>query len=49
MKLKSKQKIATIFKSKLNTENVKKLKKGFFTYDITTDHAFRSNNLTPSI
>ena len=50
MKSKSNQKITTIFKSKLNTENVKKFKKkDFFTYDITTDHVFKSNNLTPVI
>ena len=51
MKLKSKQKIATIYKKKSNTENVKNFlqvkMKDFFTYDITTDHVFKSNNLTP--
>ena len=51
MKLKSKQKIAIIFKSKWNNENVKNFlnvkKKEFFTYGITTDHMLKSNNLTP--
>ena len=51
MKLKSKQKIATIYKKKSNTENVKNFlqvkMKDFFTYDITTDHVFKSNNLIP--
>ena len=51
MKSKPKQKISTIFLSKRNTENVKnflKVKnKDFVKYDITTDHVFKSYNLTP--
>ena len=51
MKSKSKQKITTICKSKWNIENVKNFSifkmEDFFTYDITTDHVFKSNNLIP--
>ena len=51
MKSKSKKKMTTIFKSKWNTENVKRVlkvkNKYFFTYDVTIHHVLKSNNPTP--
>ena len=51
MKPKCKQKIATIFKSKWNTENVKNLlkvkKKDFLIHDVTAGNVFKSNKLAP--